>query len=299
MLGFLLLIRWDTPKFYVSKKDDEGAVLAIHKIYVTSGSTIQANKIKRFIEKSCNNQVAKVSLWDSFSDQKYQRATLVNVTVMSFHALTGYAAVMGFSSSIFAAGDTGDSNGLSPRQGSYMVGLCNVVAAMMGIYTIRTFGRRQVLLVGHILITVMHFLIAIAAYMEWANAEIALVCVFILIYMTTSGPGAWAFAAETCTDSALAACVFTLYFWQTVESFTTEVLMEWSNWGTFLIFGCITAVSVVFIYVFVGETKGLSEKEKKEIFMPGATWGRVLRDGEQPAAELGQEHKSRRTITSQ
>lgn len=148
------------------------------------------------------------------------------------------------------------------------------------------------------LITVMHFLIALAAYMAWTNTEIALVCAYICIYMTTSGPGAWAFAAETCTDSALAACVFTLYFWQTVESFTTEVLMEWSNWGTFLIFGGITAVSVVFIYFFVGETKGLSEKEKKEIFMPGATWGRVLKDGEQPYSELGQDHFSRRTVNS-
>lgn len=61
---------------------------------------------------------------------------------MSFHAMTGYAAVMGFSSTIFAAGDTGESSGLTPRQGSYMVGLFNVVAAMAGIYTIRTFGRR-------------------------------------------------------------------------------------------------------------------------------------------------------------
>jgi len=78
--------------------------------------------------------------------------------------------------------------------------------------------------------------------------------VFILVYMTTSGPCAWAYAAETCSDSALAACVFTLYFWQTVESFTTETLMAWSPQGTFFIFGGITAVSVVFLYMYVGET---------------------------------------------
>ena len=45
----------------------------------------------------------------------------------------------------------------------------------------------------------------------------------------------------------------------------------------------------------VGETKGLSEKEKKEIFLPGAKWGRKLRPGEQPFAELGQEHKAEQT----
>ena len=75
--------------------------------------------------------------------------------------------------------------------------------------------------------------------------------------------------------------------------------MAWSPEGTFFIFGGITGVSVVFLYFCVGETKGLSEREKKEIYMPGATWGRRLTENEKPYAELGQEHKSRHTIRSE
>jgi hypothetical protein len=164
---------------------------------------------------------------------------------------------------------------------------------MTGIYTVRTFGRRTVLLTGHFMITVLHFL------MGWSSVQITLVCLFIFVYMCTTGPCAWAYAAETCCDVGLSAVVFTLYFWDTIEIFTTESLMEWSSAGTFFIFGSITAVSVVFIWFYVGETKGMNEKEKKEIFMPGATWGRVLRDQEKPFAELGAEHKSRRTLRSE
>ena len=142
-------------------------------------------------------------------------------------------------------------------------------------------------------------MIAMATILEWSTIQIGLTCLFIFVYMTTTGPCAWAYAAETCTDTALSMCVFTLYWWQTLESFTTETLMNWSPEGTFFIFGGITAVSVFFLYFFVGETKGLSEREKKEIYMPGATWGRNLRQGEKPFAELGQEHKSRHTIRSE
>ena len=170
---------------------------------------------------------------------------------------------------------------------------------MGGIYTVRSFGRRTILLVGHATITVLHVLIAIATLAGWSTIQIVLVCMFIIVYMTTSGPCAWAYAAETCCDAALSSIVFTLYFWQTVESFTTETLMEWSPAGTFFIFGIITLVSVIYIYFNVGETVGLSEKEKKEIFMPGAHWGRKLRNGEQPLAALGQEHKSRHTLKSE
>ena len=53
--------------------------------------------------------------------------------------------------------------------------------------------------------------------------------------------------------------------------------MVWSPSGTFFLYGGITFVGVFFIYFEIGETKSLSEKQKKEIFMPGAKWGRKLK----------------------
>ena len=129
--------------------------------------------------------------------------------------------------------------------------------------------------------------------------QLSLILVFILIYMSTTGPCAWAYSAETCCDVGLSAVVFTLYFWSLILNFTTNSLLTWSQLFTFSMFGIITAISVVFIYFYVGETKGLNEKEKKELFMPGATYGRKLFPGEKPPAELGQEHKSRATIKSE
>ena len=40
MLGFLFLVRLDTPKFYISKNDEDNAVKSIHNIYETNNSTI-------------------------------------------------------------------------------------------------------------------------------------------------------------------------------------------------------------------------------------------------------------------
>ena len=113
------------------------------------------------------------------------------------------------------------------------------------------------------------------------------------------GPCAIAYAAETCCDTALSLVFVVNYFWDIVISFTMEKLMEKAPAITFLTYGSITLLGVIFIWFFVGETKGLTEKEKKEIFMPGATWGRELRSGEQAPAELGNEHKSRRTLRSE
>ena len=40
MLGFLFVVRLDTPKFYISKNDEDNAIKSIHNIYETSGSSI-------------------------------------------------------------------------------------------------------------------------------------------------------------------------------------------------------------------------------------------------------------------
>lgn len=40
MLGFLLFVRHDTPKYYITTGQEDNAVKAIHSIYTTSGSQI-------------------------------------------------------------------------------------------------------------------------------------------------------------------------------------------------------------------------------------------------------------------
>ena len=50
--------------------------------------------------------------------------------------------------------------------------------------------------------------------------------------------------------------------------------------GVFFMFGFFSACAVVFEYFFVAETKGLSEREKKGLYYPGAPYGRKLRQDE-------------------
>ena len=63
--------------------------------------------------------------------------------------------------------------------------------------------------------------------------------------------------------------------------------------GVFLIFGIFSIAGYFFVYFFVAETMGLSEKEKKEVFLPGARYGRPIREGEE--VDVGEEHQSKYT----
>jgi len=71
---------------------------------------------------------------------------------------------------------------------------------------------------------VIHFGIAVCSAKGWNFALIILINVFLLVYLTTSGPVAWIYSAETCTDSTLGVVIMTLWAWITLEVLTTKSL---------------------------------------------------------------------------
>ena len=87
---------------------------------------------------------------------------------------------------------------------------------------------------------------------------------------------------ETCSDIALGVSTQILWLVILVESVVTESLMQSAlkPQGVFFMFGFFSACAVVFEYFFVAETKGLSEREKKGLYYPGAPYGRKLRRNE-------------------
>ena len=76
---------------------------------------------------------------------------------------------------------------------------------------------------------------------------------------------------ETCSDIALGVSTQILWLVILLESLTTESLMESSlkPEGVFILFGIFSMLAVGMEWYFVAETKGLSEREKKNVYTPG------------------------------
>ena len=55
--------------------------------------------------------------------------------------------------------------------------------------------------------------------------------------------------------------------------------------GVFFLFSFFSFVAVFYVYYYMAETMGLSEKQKKALYVPGAKFGRKLKAQEQ-AIEL-------------
>ena len=160
---------------------------------------------------------------------------------------------------------------LTPREGTYLVGLSNFLSSLMSTYTVKKIGRKTLLVWGHIAIAVIHAAVGLADMYDKDNVVLAMIMCFFLVYMNTSGPVAWLYAAETTIDTALGVCLLTLWGTVFVLSIICPVLMSPDSIGASMVFFIFSGLSVfgaMYSFALIKETKGLAEKDKKLLFTP-------------------------------
>jgi len=95
-------------------------------------------------------------------------------------------------------------------------------------------------------------------------------CVFITSFQFSQGPIAWMYAAEVAVDTALGLCVLALFLSLLEKAITMEFMVHsaMGPQGMFFLLGGITLLGAAFVAIYIKETKGLSDKEKKSLYTP-------------------------------
>lgn len=185
--------------------------------------------------------------------------------------MTGINVIFLYSNTILRNIIKPDSK-FTPTEGTYAISAANFLASCVSIKTVRTFGRRPLQVWGYFLMGVSHTLIAVFSITNIDAGVLIMICVFIFIYQNTSGPVAWVYTAETVVDAALGLCIQVLWLTVFVLTLTSESLMDSALHpaGVFLLFATFCFAGTVFAWYYICETMGLTEKEKKTLYVPGA-----------------------------
>ena len=108
---FLILIRTDTPRYYLSTGQEEKAKLVLKKMYDTGDNKVKLDNIVRAEKAAMDDggssaegaeaQATKISpkeaLW---SNDKYVRSSWTSILIMAFQCLTGYYAIIAYSETL-------------------------------------------------------------------------------------------------------------------------------------------------------------------------------------------------------
>lgn len=155
-----------------------------------------------------------------------------------------------------------DSTALNPRYGTMMIGGVSVIACIISTKFVTLFGRRTIIMYGHLAMAASHLSIGILHNMKMDKEVLPMILFFKLLYDNTSGPIAWLYVVETVIDTAFGVSIFVLWFTIFVLSLVTPIIMSSDSLGVsnvFFLYSAFCFGGFLYGVFFIKETKGLTD----------------------------------------
>ncbi|XP_059438505.1 sugar transporter ERD6-like 7 [Corylus avellana] len=263
VLGLFLMP--ESPRWLAKKGNQKGFEAALQKL---RGKDVdiseEADEIQDYI--ATLELLPKPKLIELFQ-KRYSRSVIIGVGLMVCQQLGGINGVCFYTGTIF------ETAGFSSSIGTITYACIQVVVTGMGAFFIDRAGRKPLLLVSGTGLVLGCALAAIAFYMKVNELALqavpALAVTGILLYIASFsvGMGAvpWVVMSEIfpINIKGRAGSLATLVNWFVAWlcSYTFNFLMTWSTYGTFILYGAINALAILFVVLVVPETKGRTLEE--------------------------------------
>ena len=156
----------------------------------------------------------------------------------------------------------------------------NVVSTIPGLYLVEKLGRRGLLLLGAIGMTISQFIVAIVGTVAGTTdlpaqrAGVAFTCIYIYFFASSWGPVAWVVTGELfplkVRARALSITTATNWLFNFAIAYSTPYLVNEDAANlqakVFFIWGCFCLIAIVFVWTMIYETKGLTLEQVDELY---------------------------------
>ncbi|GJN73482.1 hypothetical protein PLICBS_007560 [Purpureocillium lilacinum] len=211
-------------------------------------------------------------LKEFFMVRRNRRAAQSAWFTMFMQQFCGVNVIAYYSTSIFQKASYTRSQALLASMGG---GLINWIFAIPAIYTIDTFGRRNLLLTTFPLMSLCLFFTGFAFYIPNQQAQLACVTtglyLFMAVYSPGEGPVPFTYSAEAfplhIRDIGMSSSTAITWGFNFIISFTWPPLVEaYGDTGAFCWYAAWNLFGWVFAYFFLPETKSLTLEELDNVF---------------------------------
>jgi len=261
---FLIGVTWlpESPRWLMKSGQVAKAQQVLNKI----GSVDFADTTMKAIEKSLAGSTAKQSYKMVF-EKAVRPAVVVGITLAVFQQFCGINVVFNYTSTIFESVGANLNRQLLE---TVSIGVVNLVFTLLAMWQVDKLGRRPLMLVGSLGLSIMYIILAIALQNHFPAG---LVSIFVLLaistYAISLAPVTWVLISEIFPNKirGVASSVAIVSLWGAyfILVFTFPILAKkLGTYGPFYLYAGICFLGFLFVKARVKETKGQTLEELEE-----------------------------------
>ena len=259
--GFLLFFVPETPRYLALTNNDDKALSILTKI----NGLVKAREILDQIKETVHEKVEKVLSYG-------WKVLVIGILLSVFQQAVGINVVLYYAPTIFKG--LGFGNDAAMWQ-TVIMGFVNIIFTLVAIFTVDKFGRKPLLIIGSIGMTIGMFAIGTLAHFQVIGVS---TLIFIVIYsasfMMSWGPICWVLISEifpnTIRGKAVAIAVAAQWIANFVVSSSFPTLEAFSITFTYILYGVMSILSALFVWKMVPETKGKTLEDMSKLWKKNA-----------------------------
>ena len=261
----------ESPRWLMLKGKEEEAREVFSKIENEEETEKQISEIKSSIEQNSSNTKATIKKWMFMP-------LFVAIGIMFAQICTGINVIICYAPKIFQSAGFDDPS--VAMKITVIIGFVNFLMTFVAMYLSDRAGRKPLLLSGAIIMGISMFLFAFTSIYatnigDWSKwLSVLAIIGFICSFAYSLGPVAWILVSEIFPLEAkgllMTFPVAANFIFNIVVNAIYPVMTQSFGIGkTFSAFGIVCIISVIFIILFVPETKGLSLEKIEENWKNG------------------------------
>jgi MFS transporter, SP family, major inositol transporter len=275
LLVFTVSIKNETPGWLIEKGKYDEALNSLKDVYDEE----TAAKILRRLED--NNKKSMVEMGvdstkrgdeePSYSEilmckNKLGKMIRLGCFINFFQQFSGINAILTYSTAIFA--NIGGGLFLS-RVFTLIVGIVNMASTLAVFPLIEKAGRKKLVMVGGIGMTVCLFCMGFFSGVFQAAGPappIIFIMLFIVFFEGSIGPICWIYCGEILPARAMSVCIFVNWFSAFIVILTFNIIVSAiSMSGAFFLYAGLNLLGTIYFCFDMVETKGLDKAEIRKI----------------------------------
>jgi len=275
--------RFALLKFKRLQQQDEGVKRAKDSLKRLRGNEVEADKELLELQQALETETEEAPWGTLFSDKSIRKRVIIANMLQWGQQFTGVNAILSYGPSIFH--DAGVP--MDPLLAGVLVNFCMLLATIATMFIIDVYGRRILLLLGGVTMTVSMGVAAVLAKMiddmdvvadpslketqkTYGYALVVAVCIYAIGF----GPwGAvpWVYPSEIfpmdVKEKALSSSVFSQWGANFLIAFmVVGQVHAWGAWGTMAFYAVCCGLVCLYVAVGVPEIKGVRMEDMESVF---------------------------------